>query len=229
MSRWTTELRYPLTMGKDIGLKNYPIYDENYRAILNGKIIEHFWFREIGYETFERFKMALNIKMNEIMPFYNVLYQNTIDDFMINKDIKITENNDYASARKELENNKIKSVNHDIGSAHSEDESNYKKKQSDTPMGKLNNIYSDDYATSTEGGDNNTSVISNSENWTDTDSDTQNKADISANANEDKFMRRYGLEGDMIKGDIYLRFKDTLLNIDMMIIKDLETLFFGLW
>lgn len=61
--------------GFDFGLKDYPIFNEEYRAHLNKKIIEHYMFYEIGYETETMFRFALNRKMREIMPLYNQRYK----------------------------------------------------------------------------------------------------------------------------------------------------------
>lgn len=74
MSKYTTELRYLVENQYDLGLRDYPIFDETYRAILNNKIIQHFYFREIGFETVALFKNRLNTKLNEIMPYYNEMY-----------------------------------------------------------------------------------------------------------------------------------------------------------
>lgn len=74
MSKYTTELRYLLEAGYNLGLSDYPIFDEAYRAGLNQKILNHYKFREIGFETAALFKHFLNTRMNEIMPYYNQLY-----------------------------------------------------------------------------------------------------------------------------------------------------------
>ena len=58
-----------------IGLGTYPIFREDYRARLNGLICERYYHREIGFETWEMFAMRLRSKMNEIMPFYNRMYE----------------------------------------------------------------------------------------------------------------------------------------------------------
>lgn len=71
----TPQLRRVLDMGYDLGLKNYPIFSESHRQELNEKIVNHFRYREIGYETITQFIFALNRKMFEIMPFYNQLYE----------------------------------------------------------------------------------------------------------------------------------------------------------
>lgn len=54
---------------------DFPIYDESYRNVLETKIIKHYYTREIGLETVGLWKLKLETKMNEIMPFYNNLYK----------------------------------------------------------------------------------------------------------------------------------------------------------
>lgn len=51
----TPQLRRVLDMGYDLGLKNYPIFSESHRQELNEKIVNHFRYREIGYETITQF------------------------------------------------------------------------------------------------------------------------------------------------------------------------------
>lgn len=53
---------YPLANG---------INKENFESI----ILNHFLMRRIGYETVTAFKIALNVKLNEIMPLYNKLFE----------------------------------------------------------------------------------------------------------------------------------------------------------
>lgn len=109
MSRFTTELRYPIEQyqnenGLDrrtydegvyelIGLDEYPIFSESYRSILNAKIIEHYYFKEIGCDTLARFRWYMRTKMNEIMPKYNVMYesQNRIVDPLTNRNLSWNE------------------------------------------------------------------------------------------------------------------------------------------
>ena len=57
-----------------IGLDKYPIWDENYRAALNDKIIAHYNEVEIAHETVSMFRYAMARKMNEIMPLFNQHY-----------------------------------------------------------------------------------------------------------------------------------------------------------
>lgn len=58
-----------------IGLDEYPIYDESKRKQLNDKFIRHYWMREIGCETVGHFCLWCSNTFNEIMPYYNKLYE----------------------------------------------------------------------------------------------------------------------------------------------------------
>lgn len=54
---------------------DFPIFDEAYRLPLEIKILRHYYTREISEETVGLWKLRLQAKMNEIMPYYNQLYQ----------------------------------------------------------------------------------------------------------------------------------------------------------
>ena len=60
---------------------SFPIFDENYRSVLCKKIIKHYYTREIGFETIGLWKLKLNMMMNEIMPYYNKLYETELLKF----------------------------------------------------------------------------------------------------------------------------------------------------
>lgn len=58
----------------------YPIFDESYKEVLETKILRHFYTREICEETVGLWKLRLNSRMNEIMPYYNKLYESELLD-----------------------------------------------------------------------------------------------------------------------------------------------------
>lgn len=60
---------------------NYPIFDENYRATLEAKILKHYYTREICEETVALWKLRLQNRMNEIMPYFNKLYSSELIEF----------------------------------------------------------------------------------------------------------------------------------------------------
>lgn len=110
MSTYTTELRYILESyaGLDSSTEypsvdtvisnarkklfsfNYPIFDEKYREHLESLICLHYYRREIGFETVGLFKLYLEQKMREIMPFYNQLYKSELLEFNPFYDVDLT-------------------------------------------------------------------------------------------------------------------------------------------
>ena len=66
-------------------LSTYPLYthDPSYgliptRSELNQKLLNHYKYREIGFETVGRFLDELEITMNEIMPYYNEMFDTVV-------------------------------------------------------------------------------------------------------------------------------------------------------
>lgn len=82
---WTnyTKSMYDLMlMNFDFGLKDYEIFDEAYRPILNDAILQAYKFKEIGYTNPLVFKDRLNYKMSLIMRNkYNALYKAKMIEF----------------------------------------------------------------------------------------------------------------------------------------------------
>ena len=110
MSKYTTEVRFicenaaGLTESEGYNSVNnvirkalpvvfdfdFPIFDENYRSVLETKILKHYYTREIGLETVGLWKLFLDAKLNEIMPYYNQLYNSELLEFNPLYDIDLT-------------------------------------------------------------------------------------------------------------------------------------------
>lgn len=69
---------------------DFPIFDENYRDVLCTKILRHYYTREIGLETYGLWKLKLQTKLNEIMPYYNQLYKSELLKFNPLYDVDMT-------------------------------------------------------------------------------------------------------------------------------------------
>ena len=63
---------------------------EAHRALLLKKILLHYYTREIGYETVGLWKLKLNQKLVEIMPYYNQLYESELLQFDPLKNVDVT-------------------------------------------------------------------------------------------------------------------------------------------
>lgn len=68
----------------------YPIFDENYRATLETKILRHYYTREICEETVGLWKLRLCDRLNLIMPYYNKMYESELLKFNPFYDVDIT-------------------------------------------------------------------------------------------------------------------------------------------
>ena len=113
---------------------SYPIFDVNYRKVLETKIIKHYYFREIGFETVGLWKSYLDREMNEIMPYYNQLYKSELLDFNPFYDTDLSTDSK-TEGKNEQETNSTNSE---------------KEKYSDTPQGGLSGIESGTYLTSAD-------------------------------------------------------------------------------
>ena len=273
MSKYTTELRYLIENNFDIGLKDYPIFDENYRESLNQKIINHYYFREIGMETAELFKRYLNNTMREIMPYYNQLYKsellefnpfynvdktvtadknnNSVSDFVGNISGKNTQTADTENTQtnngKQQTTTAATSTGESVGNSTTTNKN--KNVSSDTPQGFLSikSIDNETYASAAEMGNaesiNNSKATSNnaengitdqttadetkatgnSKSNATTETDTANKT--TSNDFENYISHVIGKSEGETYSEMLMKFRETFLNIDMMIIDELKTCF----
>ena len=91
MANYTVELREIIDSGINIFAFNYPFYDEKKRAEFEEKFKRHFYFREIGCETPDRFMFYLQEKMLTVFPYYNKLFETATIDYEITDNYKLTE------------------------------------------------------------------------------------------------------------------------------------------
>lgn len=225
---FTVELGSLVENGFDLGLDKYPIFDENYREPLNAKIIEHYYFREIGFETPQLFKRFLNRKMIEIMPFYNQLYKSTLEDFdpFVNYDMRTEgstsgtsdQSRDYSRTEKTTTKAESETVNGTDSKA--------RTLVSATPQMQLSG--NDDYATNITDTGSDTTATGTSEQESSADTSASDTATASAKTLEDYVTHVSGISG-ITKAQALMQFRDTFLNIDMMVIGDLGELFMGIY
>lgn len=93
MSKYTLELRYLYKDDKfDLFDFPYNLYDNDLKPWFEEKFYQHFMFYEIGFESVGMFKQRLMSKLNDIYPYYKQLYETEIAsknvDFLLNKDLK---------------------------------------------------------------------------------------------------------------------------------------------
>lgn len=92
MSKYTITVDELIDINFDFGLDKYPIFDEDYRPVLNNAILEHYRFREIGWQNPIQWRNRLQNRMNIIMRNkYNALYKAKSIDFNPLYNVDMTE------------------------------------------------------------------------------------------------------------------------------------------
>lgn len=210
MAVYTTTIKTLIEHNFDFKMTEYPIFDENYRSILNNKILNHFYENEIGFETPALFRHYLNTTLNEIMPYYNTLYikQKALID-KLEDNVNITE--DFKG--------KSTSSNNTSSNSQSTGSNNNKNLFQDTPQGELD-------TTSLENQTYATNVSFNNSNSSNTINDSTNSL---GNGTNDYIKLVTGNNGARYNFEIINEIKNNLLNIDMMIINDLNTCFMQIY
>lgn len=251
---------------------DFPIFDEAYKSVLETKILKHYYTREISAETFGLWQLWLDTKMNEIMPYYNKLYESELLEFnpFYDADYTKTGNRDADKTGTEdedishdIERNGTGSITNDFDGTttrtnnltettnmHNEPKTETWEEFSDTPQGALTGVRNMNYLTnarhitedgtgsSTSGSVTNTGTVTDvadstnveTRNTTDTEERTINGTKTYNLNNTEEYLEHVvGKFPGASYASLLKEYRDTFLNIDMMIIRDLKHLFIGLW
>lgn len=253
MSKYTTEVRFicenSAGLSESDGADNvdsildrcwnkvfnfdFPIFDENYRQVLCRKILKHYYTREIAHETVGRWKLALNAKLNEIMPYYNQLYKSELLEFNPFYDVDLTRSREGSGTSNKTSNNTetnsgtSKNVSNDSSTSNTDTLNRF----SDTPQNSMDTQGINDsvpLTTVTKVNEDNTTTNESTDTITRNDNRTGNGTE---NINStDKYIETVrGKQGTENYSSLLKKFRETFLNIDMMIIEDCSDCFFTLW
>lgn len=230
-------------------------FDEEYRPFLCKKILKHFYLREIGCETVGIWKLWMNTRLTEIMPYYNQLYQSQLLEILpfvdtdytesqkgINQSERTNNSNDSKIAKgKTTKNNTSSNTSSANDTTNVTTNNTNKNKYSDTPQGSLTDVEGGKYLTnyrnvSDTGTTKNTSTNSSeSSNITKEESEnTVNETNTSnateeQNASNENTTTVRGKRGSNSYSSLLQEYRETFLNIDMLVIQDFDDLFLNLW
>ena len=216
MAKYTITIKTLIDNNFDFQMTNYPIFDENYREILNNNILYHYYENEIGFETAPLFRFYLNQKLNEIMPYYNELYKvqkKLIDENLLLNNVNLTEQLQGSNT------NNTTTTGNSTSQSTNNGTSNNKNLFQDTPQGEISatDINNQKWATNLTLDENSTSNTIN-----DTSS---NNGTANTNATNTYIKTIIGNNGNKFNIDVLNDIKNNLMNIDLMIINDLNELF----
>lgn len=91
MAKYTVELRDVVKSGTNIFDFEYDFYNEEMKKDFEKKFINHFYFREIGFETVGRFIHYLKCKFDETLPYYNMLFKTSQVEYDLLNNYNLTE------------------------------------------------------------------------------------------------------------------------------------------
>ena len=203
MSKYTLELRY---MYEDENFKlfdfPYNLYDNDLKPWFEEKFYQHFMFYEIGFDTIGMFKQRLMSKLNDIFPYYKQLYETEIRskgiDFMLNKDLK---------------------------------ESYVRELTSNSNSNQESNVTSNSLSTA---GQLTPSLIANSEKIDkfmdsaqkdNSSSNSTSTGESNGNSKEEYTLTSQGNIGITSSAELLTKWRETILNIDLMIFEECNDLF----
>lgn len=184
------------------------------RDELNNKILSYYRFREIGFETVGRFLFELETALNEIMPYYNQLFYSADQDFNPIYNVDYIRN----TQRNKSDTNIGSQSSSTNSSATGTSTDNSKNVTSDTPQNQLSitneQIDQLDYASEASWGKNSNST-------SDTSSSTSNASNsVIGNEKEGIVETTKGNFGVTSAQDLIIKYRETLLNIEQLIIHD---------
>lgn len=231
---------------------DYPIFDPAYKATLEGKILKHYYTREIGAETFGLWRLQLNAKLCDIMPLYNQKYLLALqaskkwenEDFLKTHDLYTksdtlgTSKNETSDSSKTIGQSQTSAKN----ASSANDKTTYTHSNthtdafSNTPQGYLSGVESNRYLTDyrkTTDQESNTNQSNSTSNASDesnqsASSDTSSKGLQNGQTTQDYLSRTWGYSGQNPL-EVFEKIYNSLVNIDLEIINELKPLFFGLW
>ena len=205
MAKYTITIKTLIDNNFDFQMTNYPIFDENYREILNNNILHHYYENEIGFETAPLFRFYLNQKLNEIMPYYNELYKvqkKLIDDNLLLNNVNL---------REELQGSNTNNTT-TTGNSTSQSTNKGKNLFQDTPQGNISqqdinaqNVYA-------------TNITLN-------DNSINDNSSANGSGTNEYIKTIIGNNGSKFNIDVLNDIKNNLMNIDLMIINELYDLF----
>lgn len=191
---------------------DYPLTTNITKEEFECMILNHFLMRRIGFETVLSFKIQLNVKLNEIMPMFNKLFDLIYDE---NGFGEITK-------RKGFDNRIVDNTSNTTNEMTNVSNTNHQnisdRRGSDTPQNELDNIRQGKYVTEYHYDTDN----SNSEDTSTSNGTSQNKTNTKDNNNYEENISKINML------EVFSKLNEEIKNVYSMIFKELDCLFYQL-
>lgn len=187
---------------------DYPLTSNISKEDFEVMILNNYMMRRIGYETPTAFKIALDVKLNSIMPIYNKMFDSLENWNLFNDGENITRNVTKGETTTDTSNSTLNTTLN----SNTRDDNRF----SDTPQGRLNDIENGTYMTDYTLNQNTSTSTSNS---------SQNNIENgSKTGTESETITRTPGE----KLELYKEFQNNVKSIYQLIFDELDDLFYSL-
>lgn len=195
---------------------DYPLSEKVDKEKFECMILNHFLQRRINFQTITGFQIQLNVKLNEIMPLYNKMFD-SLDGWNIFEDGEKTTHDSTDDRTTNVENTANNSLS---SNSNTTSENISDLRYSKMPQNELQNIKDGKYITE---------YNYNQDNATNTDESTSTGSSSgTSNTKDNNILHEEWNRSPADKIAIYKEFQENLKSIYGMIFKDLECLFYGL-
>lgn len=218
----------------------YPLSNKINKDDFEIMILNHFLMRRISYESMTAFQISLNVKLNEIMPMYNKMFDMLDSWDLFNDgeiytrqvaDGRITQTNGQI-ANNIATTNVVNATTSQNGNDVTQKASTSDRRFSELPQNQLSDLRNGNYVTdynydTNNDTINNTSTSTSSDNQT-SNNITNNNTSSSNNITDNGTLSENITRTPADKMRIYKEFMENKQSIMTMIFKDLDCLFYGL-
>lgn len=248
-TKTTVELRELIESGIDIWDFDYPsFYEGSEKQTFEQKVIDHYYFRQIGQETPARWLHYFRARIREIMPYYKQLYDtvqvmDALEDPFGNLDVtetfeqKTSDSSETTStgSTSATSTGTSEVANNSQDNAKIEREDTSTRKFSNTPQGSISNM--DNYLTEAtvdlvDSSQTENKTGNSTTNGTNNSSDEAESSATSSGSSSGTVthtLHRKGNQGVNTYAHDMKEFREILLNIDLMIINELNDLFLKIY
>lgn len=211
-----------------LSARYYPIFDESYRARLNEKIVAHYALREIGSETPQMFVFYLGRTMREQMDYFNQLYVSARHEFdpFITSDIR----QDMDSTNVNESSGRSSGTQSNESTAHSTSDTKADNSSmtfnSEFPQTRIDDFRK--FATSASQTDSTGDTHTSTQQDSTATATSRSNTDFAHSSDKGKSVSHtLGTSGS--QSQLLQDWRNTMLNIDLMVVNSLEDLFLGVW
>lgn len=181
---------------------DYPLSDKVTKEDFECMILNHFLMRRIGFETVTAFRIQLNVKLNEIMPMYNKLFD-SLDGWNLFESGEVTERTG---------NNSHEITNTTENNSQTDSTQTSDRRNSELPQNQLSELRNGNYVSNYNYDQNNSS--------------SNSTANLNSNTNDENDYTETIRRTPADKLSIFKEFQTNIKSIYTMIFDELECLFY---